>query len=166
MYKTFVMTFKDAPSERLKNAKKLAKKMKGEVFIGGTDTFKNFFSIIELCYKDKKGLLLLEDDVTSLAKKKIFKTIKSNPDKTINFNYKTQHGEVPFINFIMLQCCYFPFKYVEIMHKARNIAMLQCRFYYATRQHDKYPAVVLAGDTFLSVDGEIVTPFKSSMGHT
>ena len=48
MYKTYVMTFKDAPLERLENAKKLAKKMKGEVFIGGTDTFKNFFNLMHL----------------------------------------------------------------------------------------------------------------------
>lgn len=84
--KIVIMTFKDAPKERLDNALKLAKELNGEVYIGTKKYIDNIYNVLK-ANVNKDDLLLLEDDVFVCKDfiKKVENAISEFPDRVINF---------------------------------------------------------------------------------
>lgn len=162
--KPIVMTFKDAPKERLLNSEVLASTFNGTVYVGGTDTFDNLYRMCKDC---NDSMLLLEDDVTSYDKDLILSSIGSNPDRVINFNFNRKLGEVKGREFIYLQCVYLPKDVVAMLAEDRHYIYTHNSYLVRTKQHDSWIGNLLnrKGIDFLSIDGGIKTTFKSTLGH-
>lgn len=108
-----IMTYSEAPIERMSNAQNLADDTDAVPFIGGTNlplNFRNLFTQYQ-----GNSLLVLEDDVT-VCKDFVNKTeeiIARKPDSVINFffpvinRYKGLH-KMAGLHYSYNQCAYFP----------------------------------------------------------
>lgn len=120
--KIVIMTYKDAPQERLDNANKLAKELQNEgyegidceVFVGGTCYIDNMYQVFKKANNNGDDLLMFEDDVY-LCKdflKKVKKAINEYPNKVINFfnlHYDiTEPVNMSFTQWTECQCYYVP----------------------------------------------------------
>jgi hypothetical protein len=117
--KIVIMTYKDAPQERLDNANKLAKELQNdcadcEVFVGGTCYIDNMYQVFKKANNNGDDLLMFEDDVY-LCKdflKKVKKAINEYPNRVINFfnlHYDiTEPVNMSFTQWTECQCYYVP----------------------------------------------------------
>lgn len=108
-----IMTFEDAPLERISNAQELTYATQGNPFIGG----KNLCLNLKNLFTQYQGnpLIMLEDDVTVCNdfNHKVEKVIEQKPDAVINFfyplpdKYRGLH-KMEGIHYAYNQCVYFP----------------------------------------------------------
>lgn len=109
-----IMTYPEAPAERMANAQELSNKLNGTIFLGGKNlclNFKNMFS-----QNQGNSILILEDDVSVCNNftEKVEEIINRKPDSIINFyfpifnGYKGLHKIQGTEHFSYNQCVYFP----------------------------------------------------------
>lgn len=119
--KIVIMTYKDAPQERLDNAYKLAEELKefgAEVYVGGTKYIDNMYNVFRK-YSSKDDLLMFEDDVYLCDNflEKVKKAIEKYPNTVINFfnlHYDINRSVIMnFTQWTECQCYYIPKRIVN-----------------------------------------------------
>ena len=108
-----IMTFSDAPLERISNAQELTYATQGNPFIGGKNLCLNLKNLFD--QYQGNPLIMLEDDIEVCTdfSTKVEDVINQKPDSVINFffpiatNYKGLHKAIG-KSYCFNQCVYFP----------------------------------------------------------
>ena len=173
MINVCVMTFDGAPKERRDNAERLAKQMKGAVYVGGADTYLNLLDMLEEAELDgAKGILLLEDDV--VIDDGFDWEQYCDGSFVVNFYCRKsrKHGEVkvmPGKAYLFNQCVFLPTFLYKLLTKHERILRLLNAQMFADNLHDNIIGQTLdrAGLDFLSVYSDKVRTLglRSTLGH-